>query len=333
MLGLASIRAETLNLWKKIGYSPETSESGALANHDTIVQQSGGVFTPKKRSETCQVSFTGVSIKQFPRNTYHGAIVEFLVNSGLPDNKKDSITFNNNGGVMIKDLENSECKALIEFIHGKKHFGQTMFCNGFIPLTPEKQLDQCNRGSPIIQSETPLPPQPPSVVQNKPVITQQSPELELITSDSSPNTEGNSLHQERFQSSSQVMTTGFNGFLSNQEVTRRHSISLIDRTPPPRSLAAEILGGSTSLAATKSLLTQIHDLQDSLSDFNSCKESPSCSSSSSDEGGGDLKDSSKVNYKTMNEKKREKKRKRKAAQTPPKEEFLTKKLNTQKSPQ
>ena len=80
-----------LNLWKKIGYSPETSESGALANHDTIVQQSGGVFTPKKRSEACQVSFTGVSIKQFPRNTDHGAIVEFLVNSGLPDNKKDKL--------------------------------------------------------------------------------------------------------------------------------------------------------------------------------------------------------------------------------------------------
>ena len=107
---------------------------------------------------------------------------------------------------------------------------------------------------------------------------------------------------------------------------------MIDRTPPPKSLAAEILGRSTSLAAAKSLLTEIADLQDSLSEFNSCKSSSSCSSSSSDEGGDDLKDNSKVNSKTLNAKKREKKRKRKAAQTPTKEEFLTKKLNTQKSP-
>ena len=316
-----------LNLWKTIGYSPESSESEDPANPDTIVQQCGGVFTPKKRPEAGKVAFTGVSIRQFPRNTDHGVIIEFLVNSGLPDSKRDSVTFNNHGGVMIKDLETSECQALIEYIHGKKHFGQIMFCNGYIPLSPEKQLEHEQLATGSQKVEKPLPPQLQTVPQDRPVISLQPPEQELMSSDIVPATGENSQHQERFQSQ-----VDFRGFLSNQEVTRRHSISLIDRTPPPKSLAAEILGRSTSLTAAKSLLTEIADLQDSLSEFNSCKSSSSCSSSSSDEGGDDLKDNSKVNSKTLNAKKREKKRKRKAAQTPTKEEFLTKKLNTQKSP-
>ena len=320
-----------LNLWKNIDYSPETSESGVLTNPDIIVEQYGGVFTPKKIPEASQGSFTGVSIKQFPRSADQGEIIEFLVKSGLPDSKKDGVTFNNQGGVMIKGLENSECQAIIESIHSKKHFGQRLFCNGFIPLTPEKQQDKFDSSLETSQVEKPLPPKLPELLQHMPATTKQP--TELATSANISAVEASTLYQERFQSSSQAAATGFNGFLSNHEVTRRHSISLVDRSPPPRSLAAEILGRSTSLETAKSLLTQIADLQDSLSEFNSCKESASSSSSSSDEGGEDLKDNSKVNCKTLNEKKHEKKRKRKAAQTPPKEEFLAKKLKTQKSPQ
>ena len=95
--------------------------------------------------------------------------------------------------------------------------------------------------------------------------------------------------QEKFLTPSHVISQGFGNFLSDKEVTRRHSISLIDRTPPPNSLAADILGRSTSVAAAKSLLSQLSDMQESLSEFNSC-----LSSSSSDESGEDLKNNTRV---------------------------------------
>ena len=61
------------------------------------------------------------------------------------------------------------------------------------------------------------------------------------------------------------------------EVVRRHSISLCNRTPPRKSLAADILGTSNTLTDTsRSILTSMADLQDALSGkeehFNSAKE-------------------------------------------------------------
>ena len=78
-------------------------------------------------------------------------------------------------------------------------------------------------------------------------------------------------------------------FPSDKDVVRRHSLSLLDRTPPPKSLAADILGTSFSLGAAKSFLTQIADIQDSLSEFNSCNESfHESSNESSDDNEAEL---------------------------------------------
>ena len=142
---------------------------------------------------------------------------------------------------------------------------------------------------------------------------------------------------EKFNSATPELFSRFK-FLSDREVVRRHSISLIDRSPPRHSLAANILEKTPSLASVKLLWSQIADIKNSLSDFNSCAEDESelessaeSSGESSGDSGNNLKEGS--GFKTMNEKKRERKRKRKLAQTPTKEEFLNKKANTQKSPQ
>ena len=108
---------------------------------------------------------------------------------------------------------------------------------------------------------------------------------------------------------------------------------MTDRTPPSNSIAAEIIGKPSSLTAAKTLLAQIADLKESLSDFNSCAESLPESSTTSDDTSDDLEEKTEVNSKNMNEKKREKKRKRKSVQTPSKEDFLRKKANHQKTPQ
>ena len=114
-------------------------------------------------------------------------------------------------------------------------------------------------------------------------------------------------------------------FPSNSVLVRRHSLSLMDRTPPPNSIAADVLGSNLSFQAAKALWTKIAEVQDSLSDFKS-----SVSSASSSDG---LKQVENVKFVTSNEKKREKRKKRKLALTPDKDQFLLKKANLQNSPQ
>ena len=125
------------DLWERIGYSPSNVELDPVIDEDHATQ-TGGLFTPAKRTGDDSDKFTGVSIKTFPKDTDHGDIIEFLVKSGVPESHKDKIDIKQNGAVMIKDLSSSECEVLISVIHTKTHFGRRMFCNGIIPRTPDK---------------------------------------------------------------------------------------------------------------------------------------------------------------------------------------------------
>ena len=95
-------RVYIANLLRKIGYSPpsETPECLDEAAEDDITQKEGGAFTPVKIHSAVK-KFSGVSVKQFPRGTDQGEIVEFFVGCGLPDGKRDSIVFDNRGTVTI----------------------------------------------------------------------------------------------------------------------------------------------------------------------------------------------------------------------------------------
>ena len=57
---------------------------------------------------------SGVRTKNIPKDIDHGRIVELLVQSGLPDKKKEQVTITNNGSVTITDLQNQECLVLIK---------------------------------------------------------------------------------------------------------------------------------------------------------------------------------------------------------------------------
>ena len=131
-----------MELWKKIGYVPGELEVAAVYDDHSeeancVSYQIGGSFTPAKVVSDPE-KFKGVTIKQFPKDTDHGAIIEFLVNSGLPETHKEAVLIMQNGSVTIKDLENSVCRNMINNIHNKKHFEKKLFCNGFIPLFPDK---------------------------------------------------------------------------------------------------------------------------------------------------------------------------------------------------
>ena len=84
-----------LDLWAKIGYSPEVDSLDNLVDdNDAAVEpvcQEGGAFTPVKAA-TNPEKYKGVSIKPFPGDLDHGAIIEFFVQSGLPRDKKTMLT-------------------------------------------------------------------------------------------------------------------------------------------------------------------------------------------------------------------------------------------------
>ena len=277
-----------------------------------------------------------------------------------------------------------DCLTLIDAIHGKKYFGQKMFCNGFIPLTPEKADSEKNKNKDDNDAKSPSLPEitsagvsantPPSPAQASSPAPTSAPSTSgpasshptamllksfppvQITVDQqdaeytplgigkeefnchSPNSaqrdaeytpQGTGKDQLDCHSSNSHEILENPDFPSNSALVRRHSLSLMDRTPPPNSIAADILGSNLSFQAAKALWTKIAEVQDSLSDFKSCVSS----GSSSDESADDLKKVENVKYVTANERKREKRKKRKLTQTPDKDQFLLKKANLQASPQ
>ena len=129
-----------LGLWRKIGYYPPNGEldAGSLANLDPEVEQVGGTFTPAKVASADPEKFAGVSIRQFPKETDQGEIMDLLTRSGLPDDKKEDVVIKTDGVVMIRNLDNTISNQLIEALHGQINFGRKLFCNGVIPLTPLK---------------------------------------------------------------------------------------------------------------------------------------------------------------------------------------------------
>ena len=99
----------------------------------------------------------------------------------------------------------------------------------------------------------------------------------------------------------------------------------MNRTPPKNSLAAELLEPESmrpDLLRTKTMLNDLKDLTERLSDFGSCISSQS--STSSDDSDKDSLAQAEEGFKTANEKKRIKRSKRKLKVTPSKEEFLKK---------
>ena len=276
-----------LKLWKSIGYSPEVLEiAAAYDDHGEgeevpqLHQQVGGSFTPAKVVSDPD-KFTGVIIKQFPKETDDGDIMEFLTRSGLPSTSKDNVLIRSNGIVSIKDISNHICKVLIGNIHNKRAFNRNLFCNGIIPLTPAKpDQDPSTSTSPATQgalSGGPAGSDPSLAYENvQPadptlIAPAVSGKLVAIPPTSAPDVPAQPTDPSIIVQESSVPP-------KTPEMARRHSLSL--RTPPRGSLADELINNSTgaSLLKTRSLLSDLKEMSDRLSDFGSCLSSSSVSS-------------------------------------------------------
>ena len=334
-----------LDLWSKIGYSPGRLELPEVEPDASVTEQEGGSFTPLKAAPIDGEKFTGVSIKQFSKETDHGEIMELLVKSGLPEIKIEKVKINNNGAVLVTDLDSTECLLLIGNLHGKRFFDRKIYCNGFIPLTPEKlepassSTDQaCSDHSQGQLSSSPdnsdsREPLPQDTNLDTGSSANKPPPLPslLVSAESSVAQDCLDVNfQDHYSSFSQPSFFRTEDFPSRDQVIRRHSLSLHDRSPPPHSLASELLVRSPSRATNQTIMDRIQNLRDSLSDFNSCLE---YSGDSSDEAESNLKKVENQQFMSVNDKKRLKKHKRKiAAVTPTKDDFLIKKVSRTASP-
>ena len=293
-------------------------------------------FHPCKKRFSNTEKFNGVSIKQFPKDTDHGAVIEFIIQCGLPAGKADNITINSRGTAVVRNLENSECLLLIEAIHGKRNFDKKLYCNGIVPLTPEKIGDSGPghteaSGSPSADSsELATSSSRQSESSALPALIDPDHSKQPVNKESLPvMPDFESSKPDNFSSVS-AADIFRDIFTDNRDIVRRHSLSIIDRSPPVNSLAAEILASRSTLSslASKSILPNIADIQDTLSDFNSCIESTGESSEDEEDF---LKKKPFDTANTLNDKKRQKRLKRKLNLTPGREDFL-KKPNNQISP-
>jgi hypothetical protein len=123
-----------LDLWKKIGYSPQNVDIADDMNENIEPETENQVaaFTQVKANITTEV-YAGVNIRQCPKEYDQGEVLEFLCRNGLPESNKDEIVYKPNGTVTVKKLDDQTSKLMIEAIHDKENFGRKLFWNGFIP--------------------------------------------------------------------------------------------------------------------------------------------------------------------------------------------------------
>lgn len=314
-----------LALWQKIGYKPPTGDEVRNELEENIVETE--FFTPSRVTVSDEEMFAGVSIRQFPKDLDQGEVMEFLCQHGLIEAKKDETIFKSNGVVTIPNLDNETCKAMIAAIHGKVNFGRKMFCNGIIPLTPDKSCPTLSTedSSKVVAATSPkcqAPPALPLTAPCLPPVPSVSFSAATTGSQSVPDKSPSFLAaQETFLE----LESKTSNFPSSGTIARRHSLSIIDRTPPRNSLASELLQFETSrpdFHRTKAVMSELKELTQRLSDFESCVSHNSSSSDDSEHEGLAIE-----GFKSVNEKNRIKKSKRKLKITPNKEDFLKKPNN------
>ena len=86
----ADFTSYIVNMWKSIGYNPNSIKNDENVTGENIHQQIGGKFTPKKYEPEVD-KFAGVVIKNIPIDVDHGLIMEFLIQNGLPEKNREYV--------------------------------------------------------------------------------------------------------------------------------------------------------------------------------------------------------------------------------------------------
>ena len=140
-------------LWQSIGFVPDEIEE---ENEEIVVTNKNFIPPHRPKNSTNEsIQFTGVSLKNVPKNVPEKAILAFLENKGLPkgctnlkfQNKKNSINID------IEGIESAVCHTLIENIHEKVNFGVKIYCRGLSNIvTPPKLTEDSSSQKELPQS-------------------------------------------------------------------------------------------------------------------------------------------------------------------------------------
>ena len=317
-------------LWEQIGYNPGQVELVEEINEEHSVQD-GGLFTPIKLP-TDPEKFGGVCVKMIPKEIDHAEVIEFLIGSGLSETNKDNISIKHNGTVIVSNLESSECEVLITAIHTKTFFGKRLYCNGVVPLSPDKPEEQREQQQQQQQQQHQHEQQQLIITTSESQVSGMSSTVTTTTSSTSTTVPVvpvpsplSPMSPATFSQQYSETPDILNLQLTNDDLVRRNSLSL--RSPPAGSLAREILSTGESSQdhpynKAKSILSNLREMTERLSDFASADSA----SFSDDSDGGTDKDGFRV------QDERKKSRKHKLSITPTRDFFL-KRTNTACSPQ
>ena len=238
-----------------------------------------------------------------------------------------------------------------------------MFCNGIIPLTPEKpdadgSAAQATRPPPGAADQTTSPPpsaatqatSPPPSAPAQATCPPASTAAQTTCPTPSTNHAGStaaqttgaaaaavstmvspstSLNQSQLDFGAASVITELDGnLLGSEDLLRRYSLSL--RDAPFDSIAGDILHQPHLKHRQSRLLSDIRDMSKKMSDFESAQESLTASTSDSSSS-SDSSDHQQP-FQTMNSRKRRYRNKRRNSQTPNKETFMKKSNLSSSSP-
>ena len=224
---------------------------------------------------------------------------------------------------MIENLTRSSCLSIIEGVHGEVYSGRTLYCSGIIPFSPDKDSDCQEKNSTSASTSSQhvdLPGNDIAQLSSTQLVQKTNNESCGISVDVPPvKSTSFTEAKETFENISLAKSKIFLEQPSVNTLVRRHSISLMNRTPPKNSLSAELLATQQIRPQLLKTRDDLKDLSDRVSEFSSCMSSQDNSTDDSDHG-QQVKDG----LKTLNDKKRYKKNKRKLKITPDKDSFLKK---------
>ena len=129
--------------WADIEFSPETFELEFDENEAEeeakakVLIKNKAAFSPtiERPSRTAQdmENYTGVNIKNLPKDIEQPSLLEFLFEAGLSETTKNSnIMLGDHGNVDISELDKDDCITLTMNIHKKVFFGRMLYCRPII---------------------------------------------------------------------------------------------------------------------------------------------------------------------------------------------------------
>ena len=127
--------------WVKVGFRPDTQDLNEVDELDFQIGSKEPEPAPvdSLRPDHSE-KYTSVIINGFSKTAEETDIYNILLEGGLPEEHKiESIQRNDNGRLIIENLDSGVCVSLTNHINGKKFFNRNVFVTSVVQKTPTKE--------------------------------------------------------------------------------------------------------------------------------------------------------------------------------------------------